>query len=79
VVRKFEDDFKNGTIRYGDMKKKLAEDMVQFIAPIREKTETIRNDNNYMKNIMEMGSAKARKSAQATMKLVKEVMDLNYF
>ena len=38
-VEKFEEDFNNCTIRYGDMKKQLAEDMVKFIAPIREKVK----------------------------------------
>src|SRR4030095_5965277 len=44
MVKKFGEDFKNCTIRYGDMKKQLAEDMVRFISPIREKAEVIRND-----------------------------------
>ena len=35
TVKHFEDKFNNCTIRYGDMKKQLAEDMVQFISPIR--------------------------------------------
>ena len=39
TIEKFEEDFNNCTIRYGDMKKQLAEDMVKFIAPIREKAE----------------------------------------
>jgi tryptophanyl-tRNA synthetase len=60
------------------MKKQLAEDMVNFIKPIRERAESIRNDEQYLKRIMEQGAAKARKSAQATMELVKEAMGLNY-
>ena len=44
MFEKFEADFNNCTIRYGDMKKQLAEDMVKFIAPIREKADAIRND-----------------------------------
>src|SRR6476619_680233 len=35
TLQKFTDDFNSTTIRYGDMKKQLAEDMVRFIAPIR--------------------------------------------
>ncbi len=71
--------FNNGTIRYGDLKKQLAEDMVKFISPIREKAESIRNDEKYLKEIMEKGAAKARKSAQATMLLVRDAMGLNYY
>jgi tryptophanyl-tRNA synthetase len=61
------------------MKKQLGEDMVKFIAPIREKADTIRNDEQYLKEVMEKGADKARKSAQATMQRVREAMGLNYF
>jgi tryptophanyl-tRNA synthetase len=44
VIDKYENDYNQCTIRYGDMKKQLAEDMVKFIAPIREKAAAIRND-----------------------------------
>ncbi|MFN5021432.1 MAG: tryptophan--tRNA ligase, partial [bacterium] len=37
VISAFELSYDNCTIRYGDMKKQLAEDMVAFIAPIRER------------------------------------------
>lgn len=79
VINKFEEDYNNCSIRYGDMKKQLAEDMVRFITPIREKAETIRNDLAYLKEVMEKGAEKARKSAKATMKLVREAIGLNYF
>ena len=79
VIEKFEADYNNCTIRYGDMKKQLAEDMVRFIAPIREKATAIRNDEKYLKEIMEKGADKARKSARATIEIVREAMGLNYF
>jgi tryptophanyl-tRNA synthetase len=68
-----------GTIRYGDMKKELAEGMVAFIAPIREKAEAIGNDEPYLRRVMEQGAAKARESAQATLKVAREAIGLNYF
>jgi tryptophanyl-tRNA synthetase len=79
VVEKFEADYNNCTIRYGDMKKQLAEDMVKFISPVREKAENIRNNPAYLKEVMEKGAEKARKSAKATIEIVREVMGLNYF
>jgi tryptophanyl-tRNA synthetase len=79
MIEKFEEDYNNCVIRYGDMKKQLGEDMVKFISPIREKAETIRNDAAYLKAVMEKGAEKARASARETMKLVREVMGLNYF
>jgi len=79
TINKFESDFNNGTIRYGDMKKQLAEDMVKFITPIRQKAEAIRNDQNYLKEVMEKGADKARKSAKSTMELVRKAIGLNYY
>ena len=79
TVTKFETDYNNCTIRYGDMKKQLGEDMVRFISPIREKVETILNDEGYLKSIMEKGAEKARASARETMKLVREAMGLKYY
>ena len=52
--------------------------MVNFIAPIREKAESIRNDKQYLTEVMEIGAEKARKSAVATMDLVRSAMGLNY-
>ena len=79
VVEKFEADYNNCTVRYGDLKKQLAEDMVAFISPIRQKAESIRNDEKYLKEVMEKGAEKARASAKATMELVRQAMGLNYF
>jgi tryptophanyl-tRNA synthetase len=79
VVKKFEDDFNNTSIRYGDLKKQLGEDMIKFIAPIREKAEAIRNDEKFLKEVMEKGAEKARTSAKATMELVRQAMGLNYY
>ena len=79
VIEKFEADYRAGTIRYGDMKKELAERMVAFIAPIREKAEAIRNDEPYLRLVMEQGAAKARASAQVTLQLAREAIGLTYF
>jgi tryptophanyl-tRNA synthetase len=78
TVEKFMHDFNNASIRYGDMKKQLAEDMVRFITPIREKAESIFNDHSYLKQVIDKGREEARKSAQKTMEQVREMIGLNY-
>ena len=78
IIDHYESAYQNCSIRYGDLKKQLAEDMVKFIAPIREKAEAIRNDRQYLKEVMEIGAEKARKSAVSTMELVRASMGLNY-
>jgi tryptophanyl-tRNA synthetase len=79
VIAKFEADYNGCTIRYGDMKKQLAEDMVNFITPIRQKADAIKNDEKYLREVMEKGAEKARKSAGATIELVRQAIGLNYF
>ncbi len=79
VLQKFTDDFNNCTIRYGDMKKQLAEDMVSFIAPIRNKVDDILHNEKYLQEVMEKGAAKAVKSASDTMIIVREAMGLKYY
>jgi tryptophanyl-tRNA synthetase len=79
VINKFEDDYNNCTIRYGDLKKHLAEDMVNFIAPIRNKADAILRDEAGLQQIMKKGAEKANRSAEETMKLVRAAIGLNYF
>lgn len=78
VIQKFDADYNNCSIRYGDMKKQLAEDMVNFISPIRTRVNTILHDEKYLKEVMEKGAEKARASAHKTMTLVREAMGLVY-
>ena len=79
TVEKFRDDFNAASIRYGDMKKQLAEDMVKFITPIRQKAADIRKDEAYLKKVMGQGAEKARESARKTIEQARELVGLNYF
>lgn len=79
TTQHFESAYNDCSIRYGDMKKQLGEDMVKFISPIREKAEAIQNDAKYLKDVMEKGAEKARASARVTMDLARQVMGLNYY
>jgi len=75
----FEEKFNDCSIRYGDMKKQLAEDMVKFISPIREKINTILSDEKYLQKVMKQGAEKSIANAEVTMKMVRNAMGLNYF
>lgn len=79
AVQKFEEDFNTCTIRYGDMKKQLGEDIALFVAPIREKAIAIQHDEVYLKNVMLKGAEKAGISARKTIELVRQAIGLNYF
>ncbi|MFI5154620.1 MAG: tryptophan--tRNA ligase [Chitinophagales bacterium] len=79
TVQRFEQEFDNCSIRYGDMKKQLAEDMVRFVAPIRERTAAIRADEKYLREVMESGALKARASARVTLEQVREAIGIRYY
>ncbi len=76
TLQKFETDFNGCNIRYGDFKKQLAEDMVNFIRPIREKAAALQNDENLLNNIRKQGAEKARASAAKTIAAVRGALNL---
>ena len=83
TVKKFEEDFNNSSegncvIRYGDMKKQLAEDMVGFIQPIRSKAADLQNNKDLLIKIINQGADKARASASTTLDLVRKSIGMKY-
>ena len=75
----YEERYNNCTIRYGDMKKQLATDIVAFISPIRTKANAILADEVYLAEVMKRGAEKAIESAERTMALVRDTMGFSYF
>jgi len=78
TAEKFETDFNNCVIRYGDMKKQLAEDMVAFMAPIRDKAAAIEANKEYLSKVIKTGAEKAVASAKETIGLVRAAVGVNY-
>jgi tryptophanyl-tRNA synthetase len=66
-------------IRYGDLKKQLAEDIVNFTNPIREKIEMLLADDAYLSRVARLGAEKARASASKTLQEVREVIGVKKF
>jgi tryptophanyl-tRNA synthetase len=79
TVKKFTEDFNKASIRYGDMKKQLAEDMVKFISPIREKANAIRKDEVFLNKVIKEGAERSRESAAKTIEATRKAIGLNYF
>lgn len=79
VVAKYKKDYNECTIRYGDMKKQLAEDMVSFIAPIRERATELQKDEEQIKKILKLGAEKARESASRTIAEARKLIGINYY
>jgi tryptophanyl-tRNA synthetase len=51
-------------IRYGDMKKQLAEDIIAYTSPIRDRIIDILENDSYLAQVAKTGAEKARESAQ---------------
>jgi len=79
TMKHFDDLYNTRAIRYGDFKKQLAEDMIVFNTPIREKIEEISKDTSYLRQVAKHGALKARESAQKTIKEARELIGFKSF
>ncbi len=79
TVAFFDDQYNNCSIRYGDLKKQLAEDMNLFTEPIREKILALAADEAYISKVARIGAEKARESAAKTVKEVREIIGFRHF
>lgn len=79
VVQHFEDKWNTCEIRYGDMKKQLAEDIIKVTTPMRERILEIQNDDAYLHRVATEGAAKARESASKVLADVREIMGFKRF
>jgi len=79
TVEHFTKTYNEGAIRYGDLKKQLAEDIIKFTTPIRERIIELQSDNNYLRKVIEQGAEKARASSTKTIKDVREIIGFRKF
>ncbi len=75
----FREQYANCDIRYGDMKKQLAEDIISFTSPIRERINEILSDDIYLGKVVREGAEKARESAGRTLRDVREIIGYRSF
>ena len=74
TVAHFDSLYNSCQIRYGDMKKQLAEDMVAFTQPFRDRIAELSSDDAYLRRIMDQGKEKAHESARRTLDEVRHVI-----
>ncbi|MBD5300000.1 MAG: tryptophan--tRNA ligase [Bacteroides sp.] len=79
IVQSYRDAYADCSIRYGDMKKQLAEDILKVTTPIRERYHDIRNDDAYISRVVRQGAERARERAAKTLAEVREVMGIRKF
>lgn len=79
TIQHFDALYNSCQIRYGDLKKQLAEDMVIATEPVRSRIEEIAADKEYIKKVVNLGAEKARESAKRTLKDVREIIGFKKF
>lgn len=79
VVNHFEEKWNTCEIRYGDLKKQLAEDIIKVTTPIRERILDIQNNKEYLHKVVTEGAEKARESANKTLVEVRRLMGFKSF
>lgn len=79
IVQQFKDAYADCSIRYGDLKKQLAEDILAITTPIRERINELRGDDAYIGRVLREGGERARHYAAQTLREAREVMGIRKF
>jgi len=75
----FEGEYNNCRIRYGDMKKQLAEDAIAFTEPFRNKIQELSANDAYLRKVANIGKEKAHESAAKTIREVRDIIGFKPF
>lgn len=79
IVQQFEDAWNDCVIRYGDLKKQLAADIITTTEPIRERIAEIDAHPEILHKAVTRGKEIAQESAAKTIKEVREIMGFRNF
>jgi len=78
-IKKFNQQFKDGTIKYSELKPLLSEAITQKLKPIREKRAYYEKNPKVVEEILFEGTKKAKNLAKQTLAKVKTKMFIDYF
>ena len=79
VVNHYEEKWNSCEIRYGDMKKQLATDIISVTTPIRKRILELEKDNDYLRKVANEGAERARANAAKTIGDVRNIMGFKGF
>lgn len=79
TLQHFKEAYADCSIRYGDLKKQLAEDILKVTLPIRERILEIQGDDEYLGRVVRQGAERARETAAKTLREVREIMGIKRF
>lgn len=73
----FDEQWNNCALRYGDLKKQIAEDLCQTVAPIRERINEFASNQEFLEKIACQGAEKARARVAQTLKEMRQIIGFN--
>jgi len=76
--KELESRFDNPGLRYGEVKKELADKIITFFQPYREKREYLENHKDYVLEVLKEGAQKASIEADKYLTKARTAMGLNY-
>lgn len=76
--KELESRFDNSGLRYGDVKKELADKIITYFKPYREKREYLENHKDHVLKVLKDGAQKATVEADKYLTKARTAMGLNY-
>lgn len=70
----FDEQWNNCTLRYGDLKKQIADDIIKTVTPIRERIQEYSNNQDFLERVAKEGAEVAQASAAATLSEVRKII-----
>ena len=72
----WENRYRSGGLGYGQVKKRLAELVIDYFKPYRQKREELENDLDYVRQILAKGAQRARPIAQQMLRTARQTVGL---
>jgi tryptophanyl-tRNA synthetase len=79
TVEFFDEQYNTCKVRYGDLKKQLAEDIILFNEPLLGKIKELAGNDEYLKKVTMQGAERARESARKTLDMAREIIGFKPF
>ncbi|MBW8000527.1 MAG: tryptophan--tRNA ligase [Planctomycetes bacterium] len=73
-LKEWDSKYRNGGMGYGDAKKRLAELMIEYFKPYREKRAQLEKDPKYVQDVLADGARRAKAAAVKTMLRVRKAV-----
>jgi len=75
-LAEWENRYRSGGMGYSEVKKRLAESMIDYFKPFREKRTELENNVDYVKKVLAAGAERAKSVAAATLAKARDAVGL---